>query len=59
MLKWLITHVILFSAAAVLAVVFVSAFDAYYQDLEARRRAKWARRHSQANHPSSSGPRYE
>ena len=59
MLKWMIAHVILFSAAAVLAVVFVSAFDAYYQDLEARRRAKWARRHSRANHPSSSGPRYE
>ena len=59
MLKWLITHVILFSAAAIFAVLIVSAFDAYYQDLEQRRRAKWERRHSQANHPSSSGPRYE
>ncbi len=44
MLKWFITHVVLFSAAAIFAVLFVSAFDAYYQDLEARRRAKWEAR---------------
>jgi hypothetical protein len=59
MLKWFLTHVILFSAAAIFAVVFVSAFDAFYQDLEARRRAKWQARQSRESHPSNSGPRYE
>ena len=59
MLKWFLTHVILFSAAAIFAVVFVSAFDAFYQDLEARRRAKWQGRQSRKSHPSNSGPRYE
>jgi hypothetical protein len=59
MLKWFIAHVILFSAAAIIAVVFVSAFDAYYQDLEARRHAKWQARQARQSHPSNSGPRCE
>jgi cation transport regulator ChaB len=59
MLKWMITHVVLFSAAAIFAVLFVSAFDAYYQDLEARRRAKWEGRRARSSHPANSGPRYE
>ena len=59
MVKYFIVHVVLFSAAAIFAVLFVSAFDAYYHDLEARRRAKWEARRARSSHPAGSGPRYE
>ena len=59
MLRWIITHLVLFSIAAIFAVVFVAAFDQFYRELEERRRAKWAARHARREHPSNSGPRYE
>ena len=59
MLRWIITHLLLFSIAAIAAVILVAAFDEFYQDLEQRRRAKWAAKHARREHPSNSGPRYE
>jgi hypothetical protein len=59
MLSSLVKFVLMVGISAVVAVIVVSSFDAYYQDLEQRRRAKWKARQARSEHPSSSGPRYE
>jgi len=59
MMSSLIKFVLMVSISAVVAVIVVSSFDAYYQDLQQRRQAKWKARHARSEHPSSSGPRYE
>jgi Tfp pilus assembly protein PilE len=59
MMSSLIKFVLMVSISAVMAVIVVSSFDAYYQDLEARRRAKWEAHRARSSHPANSGPRYE
>jgi len=58
MIESLIKFVITVTICAIVSVIFVSSFDAYYHDLEARRRAKWEARRSREQHPSR-GARYE
>lgn len=53
-----IKFVVMVGISAFMAMFLVTAFDEFYQDLEERRRAKWERKHSRQEHPSS-GPRYE